>query len=351
VKNITLGVIGAGMIAEAHIKHFQSIEGVRVKWLASRGLERINYVKELLSIPHFTQDYRQILADPEVDAVLIAAPPAAHKQQFIDCLRAKKHVLLEKPAAISMAELDMMQAEMELHPECIVVDCSCRHSRLQPKFKLIKEWIDAGKLGEIYFIHHNGVFRQGRPGVEYHPTAKWFLNKKISGGGPMLDWGVYDLSFHLGLLSDKPQLEKVVHAFAKNKLDNVDAGTDVYDVEEHAAALMTFSGGLTYYWERGAQANVEVPNETRIYGTKGGVKLAYCSWDAPEIEFFDLIENGNKAHKEVVTADYTNHVEDLYQLDLHFINVLRGQELAQMTFATARKHLEIIFEVYKKAGI
>ncbi len=52
----------------------------------------------------------------------------------------------------------------------------------------------------------------------------------------------------------------------------MDPETDVYDVEEHLMVNMKLSGGISYYWERGAHAHMEVPNETRIYGTRGGHK-------------------------------------------------------------------------------
>ena len=133
------------------------------------------------------------------------------------------------------------------------------------------------------------------------------------------------MSFHLGILSDKPELEKVETLFLQNGLDSKDPGTDVYDVEEHFAVKMKFSGGLDYYWERAAHCNVEVPNETRIYGTKGGIKLAFCSWDAPEIQLYLLENNGTKAVSETIIPDMEGH-DDGYALAEHYVNVLDGKE-------------------------
>jgi predicted dehydrogenase len=98
------------------------------------------------------------------------------------------------------------------YPEILAMECSGRHARLIPKFRKVKEIIGSGALGEIYYIHHNCVWRQNRPGIEFHPRAKWFLDKSQAGGGPLFDWGVYDLSFHLGSLGDSHDLVEVESA-------------------------------------------------------------------------------------------------------------------------------------------
>ncbi len=209
----------------------------------------------------------------------------------------------------------------------------------------LKNIIDAGKLGEIYYIHHNAVNRQSRPGIEYHPAAKWFLNKKFAGAGPIFDWGVYDLSFHLGILSDKRKLLSAETLFKKSGLDQVEPNTDIYDEEEHFA-VVKFTEGLTYYWERSAQVNNEAPNETRIYGTKGGIKLSYCSWEKPEIEFFDVEDNGKgKAVKETMVVDMKNHRNDNFELCQHFVNCIIHKKKPMMPLILAKKHLDILFKI------
>lgn len=345
-KKINFGIIGAGMIAEKHILGLQKTGKATVKWVARENINKLKEFQDIFNIPYGTVDYHDMLADPEVDAVIITAPPALHYQMFVDSVNAGKHILLEKPAAICREHLDAMIRIAAEHPELIISDCSSRHARLQPKYRIVKENIDSGKLGDIYFIHHNSVARQSRPGIEYHPSAKWFLNRDIAGGGVLFDWGVYDLSFHLGILDDKPELLDFDLLFMKNNLDNVDPGTDVFNVEEHFAVSMKLTGGLRYYWEHATNANVEATNETRIYGTKGGIKLSFCSWESPDIEFFDVENNGTgKARKEIIHVDMT-HQEDNDELSKHFVNVLLGYEKVLMTLPLAAKHLDIIFKIY-----
>jgi len=343
LKSYNIGVIGAGWIAKAHMGFLQETGRVNITWIAARNPENLEKVRSDFNIPNKTRDYKDILKDPAVDVVLIATPPDTHKEMFIEALRAHKHVLLEKPMALTRKELEEMMAEKALYPELIAMECSGRHSRLNPKFKLVKELIDSGALGEVYHIHHQSVGRQNRPGIEFHPIAKWFLDKSRAGGGPLFDWGVYDLSFHLGVLGDGPQLDQVETVVFRSGLDDVDPQTEVYDVEEHLVVNMKLSGGISYHWERGAHAHMEVPNETRIYGTRGGILLAYCTWDDPEIIFYDLDEEGKA--RETLYARECPKEEDGFFLSRHLIDVLDGNVQPVVTLETAKKHMEIIFTI------
>ncbi len=346
-KKYRIGVIGAGMIARTHIQNFLKTGRAEVTWIAARNPDNLERVRAEFAIPHKSQRYHDILEDPEVDLVVITTPPHLHREMFIEAVRASKHVLLEKPMTLNREEIGEMVRVKKQHPETLAMECSGRHARLIPKFRKVKEIIDSGVLGEIYYMHHNCVWRQNRPGIEFHPGAKWFLDKSQAGGGPLFDWGVYDLSFHLGILGDTHELVEVESALLKSDLDEVDPETDIYDVEEHFVVNMWLSGGLKYFWERGAHANVEVPNETRIYGTRGGIRLGYCSWDDPVITVYGL-DHENKATREQITLDYSEQ-DDGLELTRHVVRVLDGEEDPVITMDQAQKHMEIIFRCYETA--
>jgi predicted dehydrogenase len=342
-KKYTIGVIGAGWIAKAHMGFLQETGRAHIAWISARNPGNLEKVRSDFAIPNKTRDYRDILKDPAVELVLIATPPDTHREMFIESLKAGKHVLLEKPMALNREELEEMMSVKAQYPDLLAMECSGRHSRLNPKFTFVKELIDTGALGEIYHIHHQSVRRQNRPGIEFHPIASWFLDKSRAGGGPLFDWGVYDLSFHLGLLGDQPELEKVEHVVMKSGLDDVDPQPDLYDVEEHLVVNMKFSGGISYYWERGVHAHMVVPHETRIYGTRGGIKLAYCTWDDPGLIYFDLDEKGKARETKYSCA--CPKEEDGFFLSRHLIAVLDGIEQPVVTLEQAKKHMEIIFSI------
>jgi hypothetical protein len=95
-------------------------------------------------------------------------------------------------------------------------------------------------------------------------------------------------------------------------------------------------------------AHVGVPNETRIYGTRGGIKLAYCTWDDPEIIFYDLDEEGKA--RETLYARECPKEEDGFFLSRHLIDVLDGKVKPVVTLETAKKHMDIIFSINELNG-
>ncbi|MDZ7723618.1 MAG: Gfo/Idh/MocA family oxidoreductase [candidate division KSB1 bacterium] len=266
----TIGIIGAGMIGDVHIENIRRDGRAEVTWIATRTRETLDKKKKKYGIENATTDYKDMLNDDSLDAVIIASPPFTHRDMVRACLSAGKHLLLEKPIAANWQDVQAIIQQVVGHPKQLTLECSCRHARLQPKFKFIKDIIDSGEIGEVYHIHHNALSRGTF--IEYNPAGSWALQKEKAGGGAFIDWGVYDLSFHLGLLHDKPQLEQV-KSFTRNGLKVYPDPNTQADIEEHGASFLEFDTGLTYYYERGSGVHFEVPNQTRIYGTRGGLQF------------------------------------------------------------------------------
>ena len=340
MKKYNLGIIGAGMYGKILMRCFQQEERAKITWVNSASETTTKSAAEEFSVPNWTLDYHEMLTDPDLDAVFIATPPYLHAEQLEDVLAAGKHVLLEKPMAESPESVRRIVAAVEAAPNQVVLEASCRHTRLTRKFQTIKEMIDSGKLGEIYHIHHNHLTRGTF--IEYNPKGAWAMNKKLAGGGPFADIGVYDLSFHLGLLDDVPQL-KSLQRFSRNDLRDMSSLVEFSDVEQHGAAWMEFDTGLTYYYERGSGVHAETPNETRLYGTKGGLKFHYPTWDSNEAEFFYL-EN-DEPRKETFTIDMSDAPDDGLALARHFLNCLDGTARPLMPVQRAAKHMDILFRI------
>ncbi|HLO32859.1 MAG TPA: Gfo/Idh/MocA family oxidoreductase [Anaerolineales bacterium] len=340
MKKYNLGMIGAGMYGKVLIRCFRQDERAQVLWVNSASEATTRAAAQEFGIEHWTLDYREILADRAVDAVVIATPPYLHAEQLTAALSAGKHILIEKPLAESPESVKRIVAAVEQAPAQVVLDASCRHTRLTRKFEFVKSIIDSGKLGTLYHIHHNHLSRSTF--IEWNPSGAWAMNKKLGGGGPFIDWGVYDLSFHLGLLNDEPQL-KTLRSFSRNDLRDMSKLVPFSDIEQHGAAWLEFDTGLTYYYERGAGVHAETPNETRLYGTKGGLRFQFPSWDSNEVEFF-YTENG-ETRKEILTVDTAGAPDDSLALTSHFLDCLDGKAEPLMPIQRAAKHMEILFKI------
>ncbi len=339
-----IGLIGAGMIGDAHIRAAREDGRGEVVHIAARTAETLSAKLKKHGIVRGTLDYRELLADSDVEAVVIATPPNLHAEMTEAALAAGKHILLEKPMASDREGVRRILDAVRSRPDRIVVECSCRHARLQPRFEAVKRIMDSGKLGAIYHIHQSVLMR--RTFVEWNPAGVWALEAKQAGGGPFLDMGVYDLSFHLGLLDDRPELRQL-KAFTRGGLKTFRDPAMRQDVEEHGAAWMEFEGGLSYYYERGAGVQCESSNETRIHGTLGTLRFGFLSWDPPVVEWFRAEADGGEK-QETLTVDYSGHPGDDRALMNHFLDCLDGKATPLMTPDLAAKHLDILFRILGK---
>ena len=335
-----IAIVGAGMWGKTHIETIQQEGRGEVRWVCDALPAARAAVQEKFGVPHVTQQIEDVLADPAVDCVIVASPPFTHAEYALAVLQAGKNLVVEKPMALNAEQARQIAAEAARHPELVILEGSARHARLNPKFRFVKELIESGKLGRVYHISHQAL-GQGTF-IEYNPNGAWAMNKQLAGGGPFIDWGVYDLSFHLGVLGDAPQL-KDMKAFAIGGLRDLSDRAPVVDVEMHGAALMEFTGGLTYAYSRGAGVHGASQNETRIFGTQGGLQFAYTSWEAPKVEYF---YGDREARHETLAVDMSGHPRhDNLAFIGHLMDCLEGVAKPVMTPALAAKHLEILYQI------
>src|SRR5690606_6056157 len=116
-----------------------------------------------------------LFVDPEVDAVSICTWNNSHAPLALAAIEAGKHVLIEKPMSVTVAEAEQVQAAAEKHDRIVQVGFVRRHS---PNAQVLKTFIDAGDLGELYYGRARCIRRMGNPGG-------WFADKARSGGGPL----------------------------------------------------------------------------------------------------------------------------------------------------------------------
>jgi len=345
-----IAIIGGGMIARAHIENFKKDRRTQVRWLVEIDAQRRSEMVDQFNIPRSSAEYEDALNDDAVAAVVLCTPPFLHKPMALAAMRADKHLLIEKPLGLNPREGRSIMTAAGKKRNLKVSGASYRHARTTPKWKLVKGMIDDGKLGQVYYVHHRCVGRQGRPGIEYNPGAKWFLDRKLAGGGPLFDWGVYDFSFHLGVLGE-PELDHVSDAFCRNELDHKDAGTKTFTVEEHGAAMMQFAGGMRYFYERASNAHFSYANRTQIIGTEGGLSFGYCTWDPGEVEFYhvDRAGKGKARLKTYKAGTPKSHAGDMPLLGKAFTDYLCDAGECPMPLELELKNLKILDAIYRKA--
>ncbi|MEG2356932.1 MAG: Gfo/Idh/MocA family oxidoreductase, partial [Clostridia bacterium] len=223
-------------------------------------------------------DYRTLLADAEVEAVSVCMPNHMHAQIAIDALQAGKHVLCEKPAAHIHAQALAMQKAQHETGKTLNIGMV---NRFNDSVNRIKQYIDSGKLGEVYHVYVSFRAHRSIPGL-----GGAFTTKALSGGGALIDWGVHFLDIVMYCMGDPKPMTVSGETFCKlgKKMDeyvykDMWAGPPksegIYDVEDSVTALIRTAGPVITV--HGAWAQNIGENEMYIdfMGDQAGIRLQY----------------------------------------------------------------------------
>ena len=271
-KKLRIGIIGSGGIAQGcHMRGYAAIPDLcEIVACADVNEATAKAAAEKYNVPKTYTDYKEMLANEELDGVSVATPNKFHKDPTVDALNAGVHVLCEKPLGMNADECREMCAAARDTGKILQVGLQ---SRFMGSSNWLRQYIDAGNLGDVYFARAQAIRRRGVPG--------WgvFINKELQGGGPLIDIGVHILDLTLYLMGyPKPVSAsgKTWDTLGKNPaLWNSwgDYDREKFTVEDFAVGLIKFDNGAVISLESSFMANGPDVWETQLYGTKAGVKL------------------------------------------------------------------------------
>ncbi len=271
---LRIGVIGTGGIAALHLGAYQRNAKAEIVAVADVDLGRARTVAERWGATRAYGDPAELLADPDVEAVSICTWNNSHAPLAIAAIRAGKHVLVEKPISRTYAEALGVQAAAEASDRVVQVGFVRRHSG---NCRVLKSFVDAGDLGEIYYAKVSVLRRAGNPGG-------WFADKAISGGGPLIDNGVHviDLAWYLmgrpravavsGNTYERLGNRSNITSMARYQVPGADPRRN--DVEDLANALVRFENGASLFVD--VSYSLHAAQEflgVAVYGDRGGAEL------------------------------------------------------------------------------
>ncbi|MEH7495797.1 Gfo/Idh/MocA family protein [Neobacillus niacini] len=252
MKKIRWGIIGcAGIAKHSVIPGIQKSETGEVAAIASRGLDKAKQTAEELTIPTAYGSYEELLADSTIEAVYIPLPNHMHKEWVIRAAEAGKHVLCEKPLALTSQEAQEMAAACE---KAGVVFAEAFMYRYHPRYNVIHDIIRSGEIGEIRGIHGTFTFNNSKDKNNIRYKQDW-------GGGSLYDVGVYPISAARMLLNEEPQAA-TVHALLSEEHDYVDM---------MASGILEFNKGVALTFDCGMWAAFR--NTLEVLGTDGRIEV------------------------------------------------------------------------------
>ncbi|EYT48978.1 Gfo/Idh/MocA family oxidoreductase [Brachybacterium muris] len=269
-----VGVIGAGSIARAHLEAYAANPDVEIIAISDINAARARAVAQEFGASRSYADAHELLAQDDIDGVSVCTWNDSHATWTIAAVEAGKHVLVEKPIARTVAEATAIQDAVRRSDRVVQVGFVRRHS---PNCQVLKSFIDAGQLGEMYYAKAGLIRRMGNPGG-------WFADKEIAGGGPLLDIGIHvlDLAWYLMGCPKAVSVSGNTYEVLGNRANITtmprykvsDYDPDKNTVEDMANAVVRFENGASLLLECSYSLHATKDSTAvSVHGTKGGADL------------------------------------------------------------------------------
>ena len=254
-SKIGVGVIGAGRIGKLHIEHLaQNIPEVELTTICSLNLSDIKSLAEQYNVPKVTTDYNTLLADPEIDAVLVTTPTNTHVEISQAAAKAGKHIFCEKPIAFDLAQIDETLAIVEAAGVKFQVGFN---RRFDASFKRVREAVASGEIGEPHIMRITSR-DPAPPPIEY---------VKVS-GGIFLDMTIHDFDMARYLIGDE-----VVEVYAAGGVRVDPKIGEAGDIDTTVITLR-FQNGVIGTIDNSREAVYGYDQRVEVFGSKGMVTAA-----------------------------------------------------------------------------
>jgi predicted dehydrogenase len=334
-----LGIIGTGEIVRMILPALRELENGRVTAVAgSSPSNALKLAGEFEGAAAYA-DYRALLESGAVDAVYIATPPHLHRTMMAAALAAGKHVVCEKPLVMSLDELRDFAALQEKYPALALASCSSRFHACPP-VRAARELIQQGRLGRIQSVRLSNALDLPPP---LAALPVWKRSPVTSGGGLLVDWGVYDLDWLRYLLGEDFDPVEV--------FGQVDYwGDEGAGLETGYAARILCRNGAAITLERRPEHGPRF-QRAEVRGEAGGLDLPFMPGvGAPAALQWHRWENRTELKTQVASAPMCEWGPVLAYPVVDLIQAITsGQEVASPFSAQAKIH-GVIEAVYRSSA-
>jgi len=334
-KKIKVGLIGSQFVSHIHAISLKPCPEAELFAVASPTAGHAATFAGKHGIPHHFTDYKQILAMPEIDMVVIGVPNDLHCTMTVDAAAAGKHIVIEKPLCLNLAEADrMIEACKKARVKLMYAEELC----FTPKYVRLKQLLDSGALGEPTLI------KQSEKHDGPHAAHFWDVNR--SGGGVTMDMGCHGIEFFRWMLG-RPPIKSVYAQMATY------VHKDKTEGDDNAILLIEFANGVLGLAEESWTKLGGMDDRSEVHGSKG---VAYADLHhGNAIETYTSVGYDYAVEKAGSTKgwSFTIYEEEwnygFPQEMSHFTQCVRDDLTPIETGEDGRQVIEIICAAYESA--
>ncbi|MCZ6702315.1 MAG: Gfo/Idh/MocA family oxidoreductase [Ignavibacteria bacterium] len=325
MNKVKVAIIGLGGVAQlVHLPNLLKIRSVVIQSVAEIKTNRLNAIAEKFNIPERYKDYRELLVKSDVDAVIVATPTALHKEIAIDCLNAKKEILVEKPIARTFKEATAIVKAAKKNNKKLMVGMNLR---FRPDTLLLKSLIQSKEIGDPFYARAVWIRRQSS-------EEKWFMKREDAGGGVILDLGISLLDLSLWLM-DYPNVKTVqTQNFyqSRKKLED----TSISFIRCNNSKLINIETS----WALPVEKDIF---QLSVYGSNGSVTSTPLHlYKKVENKIIDLKPTLSDSPSHLFKKAYLNELKS-------FVGAVRGLNPVFSSGEQAVERLRVIEAMYKSA--
>ena len=329
---VRIGLVGCGAISTQHLEAIDALDGIVLAGVVSASEERARAAGERRGVPWSTR-LDDLIGRDDIDAVSICTPSGLHPSQALAALRAGKHVVVEKPVALAVADAEAVAREGDERGLAVAV---ISQRRFEPVVRALKRAVDEGRLGRLSLVIAEGLYH--RPQA-YYDSAAWRGTRTLD-GGVLMNQAIHTID-----------LVRWIGGPVSSVAGHVATLGHQMEAEDTASVSLRFASGALGSIVATTCVTPEQPVELRVYGDAGHVRLVGedpVEWDvpgvaAPEPEA-DRIEPapGGEATRTWGTSavGYLRQYAD-------FVDAVRGGHAPAVTGRDGRNAVEIIAAAYE----
>jgi predicted dehydrogenase len=326
--DVRFGLIGCGAISTQHIEAMQAVEGCRLVAVESRTVERARATGDRWGVP-WTTDLDELLDRDDIDAVTITTPSGLHPSQALAALARGKHVLVEKPISLSVADADAVIDEARTRGLTVA---TVSQRRFEPVVRTLHDAVRAGALGRISVIVAEGLYNRPQ---SYYDSGPWRGTLALD-GGVLMNQAIHMID-----------LLRWIGGSVETVAAHVATLGHRMEAEDTATVSLRFVTGTLGAIVATTCSTPEFPTELRIYGDAGHVRLVgeeaaewdVPGWDAPIARPADGVAGipastatwGTNAIGYV--RQYTDFIAAIHERRAPFVTAMDGREAVAIVTA------------------
>lgn len=327
-RTVRFGLLGCGMIADYHAEAINAAGGI-LTGACSRSEESASRFCRKHRIIQYG-DYASMLSDGDIDAVAVCTPSGQHAAQAIAAMRAGKHVVIEKPMCITLAEADEL---IRTSDETGLLVCVISQMRFAEGIRAAKSAVESGWLGKIACA---SLSMQYYRSDAYYAQAVWRGTWSQDGGGCLMNQGIHGIDAFRYILGPVESLT----GYIATRTHNI-------EVEDAACAALRFKSGVLASIDASTSSKPGYPRRITIYGEYGSLAMedrTIVRWDMPVL---CPVRVGGEA--QTTSASDPQSLDPLEHAPQYrnFLAALRGEEELVLDARKGREALEIIIGIYR----